>query len=56
MKKGKGKHITFLHLFTNYKITDKAMADMTLIQYTAIIQIMEHIIEFKQKNKPFMVI
>lgn len=56
MKEGKYKHFTFLHLFTDYKLTDKPISDMTVLQYTAIMQITNKIIEFKQNNKPLMVI
>lgn len=56
MKEGKGKHITLLHIFTNYKITDKPVSNMTMLQYCAIMQITEQVMKFKMKNKPLMVI
>ena len=56
MKKGKGKHLVFLHLYTGYKITDKPISEMTLLQYQAILRITEEIVEYKRKNKPLVVI
>lgn len=56
MKNGKGKHLTILHLYTGYKITDKPLQEMTLIQYNAILVITKIIAEFKRKNKPMVVI
>ena len=48
---GELKHLTLLHIYTNYKITNKDISDMTVIQYQAIIKITDEIIKFKQKNK-----
>lgn len=56
MKNGKGKHLVLLHLYTNYKITDKPVEDMTLLQYNAILKITDEIIKFKMNNKPMVVI
>lgn len=56
MKNGKGKHLVLLHLYTNYKITDKPVEDMTLLQYNAILTITDEIIKFKTNNKPMVVI
>jgi hypothetical protein len=56
MEKGKGKHLTILHLYTGYKITDKSIEDMTLLQYNAVFIIAEQIQRFKTRNKPMVVI
>jgi len=56
MENGKGKHITILHLHTDYKITEKSIEDMTLLQYNAILVISQKIQQFKAKNKPMVVI
>lgn len=45
-----------MHLYTNYKISDKPLADLTLIQYKAIMYIIENISEWKNKNKPIVTI
>ena len=56
MKDGDGKHLTVLHLYTDYKITYKPIKEMTAVQYCAILAITEQIMKFKTKNKPFVVI
>ncbi len=56
MPKGNGAHITLMHLYTNYKITDTPLADLTIIQYKAIMYITEQISEWKNKNKPQVII
>ncbi len=56
MKDGKGKHLIILHLYTDYKITDKPIGDMTLLQYNAILRISEELMRFKINNKPMVVI
>lgn len=56
MEHGKGKHLTLLHLHTNYTITDKPIQDMTPLQYQAIVIIASLINRFKTKNKPMVVI
>lgn len=56
MKNGKGKSITILHLYTDYKITDKPLIDLTLIQYNAVMIISDEIRKYKSKNKPLVVI
>ena len=56
MKKGKGKYLVFLHIHTNYRITDKSFSDMTTIQYQAVLIIAEEIRKYKSKNKPLVVI
>ena len=43
-------------MFTNYKITDKPMEDMTILQYAAIIRITNEIRKYKYDNKPMVVI
>ena len=56
MRNGKGKHLVLLHIYTDYKITDKTVADMTLLQYSAILQITSEIRKWKLENKPVVVI
>jgi hypothetical protein len=56
LKKGEGKHLTLLHLYTNYRITEKPIKDMTLLQYNATLKIAEEIMKYKQDNKPIAVI
>ena len=56
MKNGKGRHLTVLHMYTDYKITDKSIADMTAIQYNAILIIADEIQKWKSKKKPMVVI
>ena len=56
MKNGKGKHLTLLHLYTDYKITDKPIEDMTALQYNAVLIILDEIMKYKQDNKPLVVI
>lgn len=56
MKEGKGKHLTLLHLFTGYKITDKPISDMTALQYLAVMRIAGEISKFKSDNEPLVVI
>lgn len=56
MKNGKGKHLTILHLYTDYKITEKPIMDMTSLQYHAILTIANEINKFKMKNKPVVVV
>jgi hypothetical protein len=43
-------------MYTNYKITEKSISDMTLLQYNAIVIIADTIQKFKGKNKPMVVI
>lgn len=43
-------------MYTNYKITDKPIEDMTLLQYNAILIITEEIMKYKHNNKPMVVI
>ena len=38
-----------MHLYTGYKITDKAIGDMTRTQYTAILIITDEISKKKKK-------
>lgn len=45
-----------MHLYTDYKITNKPLSDLTLLQYNAIAEIMNQIIKFKYDNKPLVVI
>jgi len=56
MENGDGRHLTVLHLYTDYKITDKSIGDMTPLQYNAILIITEEIMKFKHKNKAMAVI
>ena len=56
MDDGDGKHFVLLHLFTEYKITDKPISDMTPLQYQAILIIAEQIMKYKHRNKPLVVI
>ena len=42
--------------FQYYKITDKSIADMTAIQYNAILIIADEIQKWKSKKKPMVVI
>jgi hypothetical protein len=56
MKNGKGKHLTVLHMYTDYKITEKSVSDMTMLQYNAILIIANNIQKFKGKKKPVVVI
>ena len=43
-------------MYTDYKITDKPIEDMTVLQYQSIIIIAEEIRNFKWENKPMVVI
>ena len=43
-------------MFTDYKITDKPIAEMTVIQYNAILIIADEIQKWKSKKKPMVVI
>ena len=45
-----------MHLYTDYKITNKSLADLTIIQYKTIIIITEQISGWKNKNKPQVII
>ena len=56
MKNGNGKHITILHLYTNYTITNKDIKDMTPLQYQTIKIIAQEINKWKGNNKPMVVI
>ena len=56
MENGKGRHFTVLHLYTGYKLTDKPISDMTVLQYSAVLKIAEEIMKFKNGNKPMVVI
>jgi hypothetical protein len=56
LEHGKGKYLTMLHIYTDYKITDKPLSDLTVLQYQAILLIMEAVAKFKLKNKPMVVI
>ena len=56
MENGDGKHLIILHLYTNYKITDRPVCDMTVLQYQAILRITEEIMKYKQNNTPMVVI
>lgn len=56
MSEGKGKHLTLLHLLTNYTITDKPIKDMTLLQYHAIVVITNKLMKYKYDNSPMVVI
>jgi len=56
MEHGRGKHLTWLHLYTNYTITDKSIKDMTPLQYQTIVTVTSLINKFKTKHKPMVVI
>lgn len=56
MENGDGKHLTILHMYTGYRITEKSIEDMTLLQYNAIIVIAEQIQKFKMNKKPMVMI
>jgi len=56
LKNGKGKHLTVLHMYTDYRITEKSIADMTMLQYNAILIIADNIQKFKGKKKPIVII
>ena len=43
-------------MYSNYKITDKPLSELTLLQYNAVLEITNQIIKYKQKNKPLVVI
>lgn len=45
-----------MHIYTDYKITNKPLSDMTLLQYNAILKITDEIIRFKSDNKPLVVV
>ena len=49
-------HLTLLHLFTDYRITEKSISDMTILQYRSILKITDEIEKYKTKNKPMVVI
>lgn len=56
LRDGKLKHLTLLHLYTDYKITDKPLSEMTLLQYSAVFKIADEIMRWKHKNKGMVVI
>ena len=56
LENGNGRHFTVLHLYTGYKLTDKPISDMTVLQYSAVLKIAEEIMKFKNGNKPMVVI
>ena len=56
MKNGKGRHLTLIHLYTEYKFTGKDFKDLTALQYQAILVITEEIMKYKHDNKPMVVI
>jgi hypothetical protein len=43
-------------MYTNYKLTDKPLGELTIIQYKAIMIIAQQITEWKNKHKPMVVI
>lgn len=45
-----------MHLYTDYKITNKPLSDMTVLQYNAIFKITDEIMKFKNGKKPMVVI
>ena len=53
---GELRHLTLLHLYTGYKITNKDLKDLTPLQYKVIMEITNEIMKFKKKNKPMVVI
>ena len=45
-----------MHLFTDYKITEKSLSDMTVLQYKVVFEITNQIVKYKMKGKPMVVI
>lgn len=43
-------------MYTGYKITEKSVSDMTMLQYNAVLIIADNIQKFKSKKKPMVVI
>ena len=43
-------------MFTDYKITEKSLSDMTVLQYKVVLEITNQIIKYKNKAKPMVVI